>query len=309
MYKITIPAIGSFPMIDITQEEIDKIKQSKIYLHEYIAIEEKYDLLVGNYIELEKSIFGNIIKGNIKNIASISEFYDESRLLCRHLLNWLSTSKLYLDQLAANIKKIDKNIGEEIKEELIHKRKTEICFYLMDDIRNYLQHNGIPVYSGDGARSIEDESNRIILHYCTIDLDLSAFINDSRLKEKYKKLYEENKKIDIMNYISQYFEEISEIHANTRKRVNSYYEAAKENIDYWIQLYSIEYPSILNKLQKVLGIIKEDYDGIYLEFSRNTIERIDKLQKENSTYYNMRNRYFTNISKRIIEKLEFRSPT
>ena len=53
-YSVHVLTIGSYPEIKIDQAKFDELKQARKCLYEALAIEEKYELLLSNYLDLEK---------------------------------------------------------------------------------------------------------------------------------------------------------------------------------------------------------------------------------------------------------------
>lgn len=53
-YFLKIDALGSFPKINIDEIRFLKLKASREILSEALAIEEKYEIIISNYLDLEK---------------------------------------------------------------------------------------------------------------------------------------------------------------------------------------------------------------------------------------------------------------
>ena len=55
-YVLTIHALGKYPEIELDRDKYESLKKSRGILSEAIAMEEKYEILISNYLEFEEEI-------------------------------------------------------------------------------------------------------------------------------------------------------------------------------------------------------------------------------------------------------------
>ena len=98
-YTICIWAFGSHPEIEITQARFDEIKQAKNCLFAALSIEEKYELLLSNYLDLEKEYLNITSNYMVRDLKGYEDFFDIRLLFNRKIVNLLTSAKLYIDQI------------------------------------------------------------------------------------------------------------------------------------------------------------------------------------------------------------------
>ena len=303
MYKLTIPILGESPEIEISDELFSSISHAKIVLSSILAIEEKYDLVVGNYYELEKEIIEKSLNDTIYAKTGVMEIFDDSRDLNRKILNLLSTAKLFLDQLPRHVKEIDSAKIEIAKTEISKKRKTEKCFRIMEALRNHIQHYDLSTSSSSCIHIIDGKTKRIPIFYTILRLNIKEFFCDYKMKKEFENEFIGEEYLELNQLVLRYFEGIFSILKSIRNILKSDFDVSKKIIDDCIFEYSKVYPKIAEQWQKILCIIKDDEIGIKQEFSRNSIELIDRLQKRNTNQENISMRVIGNFYKEIIDEI------
>lgn len=104
--------------LKIDEPEFEKLKSSREVLLSAKAIEEKYDLLVSNFLELEKEILSQLAQKMIFVQDSYQHFYELNSILNRRVVNLLTSTKLYYDQIEKHVRtcmKDQKKFGTEAK--------------------------------------------------------------------------------------------------------------------------------------------------------------------------------------------------
>ena len=117
-YLLTERTLGSSVTIKITEQEYKKIKTAKNNLLEIFYIEEKFDILIGNYLEFELDLLKYAAHHMVRGSGTHTELHRGLNQITRRIINLLSTGRLYLDQSIHNLNNIPsiKSINiEEIK--------------------------------------------------------------------------------------------------------------------------------------------------------------------------------------------------
>src|SRR5947208_13497242 len=97
-YGLTILAIGNTAFLEITPDEFRQIKTAKLIAMTALAIEEKFEILVENYSEYERTLLdltlGKMIRMNFDAVS----FAADRQLINRRIANLLMAARLYIDQ-------------------------------------------------------------------------------------------------------------------------------------------------------------------------------------------------------------------
>jgi hypothetical protein len=64
-YLLRINALGTFPEISLDKGEFDSIKSARQILSHGLAMEEKYEILISNYLEFEKEILDQAVQSMV----------------------------------------------------------------------------------------------------------------------------------------------------------------------------------------------------------------------------------------------------
>ncbi|MFC5528716.1 hypothetical protein [Cohnella yongneupensis] len=228
-----------------------------------LKVEEKLNFLIENYSELEKDIV------NVSFNKMISPLYSSDwtlsigdiHLINRRMINFLTTSRLYLDQISHDIKELDDNPNiSNIIENLKRDEYGEVLGYrVLEALRNYVQHRGLPVHIISFNVSKEgDLTKRVINPF----LKVSELRKDGKFKATVlSELEKIDDEADLKLYIRQYISSITRIHSNIR-------EILTENISIWDNEINIAYEMYKEKHGESdsLGISE-----MYMGFRRNIV--------------------------------------
>ena len=117
-YTMCVWALGSYPEIEITQARFDEIKHARRCLSGALAIEEKYELLLSNYLDLERECLNITSNNMVRQTKRYEDFFDTRLLFNRKIVNLLTSTKLYIDQIQQHVKAclpFDTKIGNRVK--------------------------------------------------------------------------------------------------------------------------------------------------------------------------------------------------
>lgn len=296
MKCIRLAALGSFPEIEITDNEIENIKQAQIINNEIMAIEEKFDFIVGNFFDLQKALLENALTESITPEFTINSYFTRSRFYNRYLINFLTTSKLYLDQIPSNIKKIDLRIFSQFENDIASVESAKYCNKIMKIIRNFSQHAGIPTYGDVCFTRVHNTENDPLFFYSNMKLKTEDIKKDRKAREVMSNITDLPNDIELSQLIYDHFQSLNSIHINLRELLKKKREFGQQTIDSYIDKYCEVFPELRAQEQKVLMIIENDKTGILLKFSRNVLEVIDELEKKNKIHNNINNFVISDIT-------------
>ena len=102
-YTIRVWAIGSYPELIIDEVRFNTLKQARLCLSAALAIEEKYELLISNYLDLEKECLNVTSDSMVRRSKDYSDFFEIRLAFNRRVVNLLTSTKLYIDQIQQHV--------------------------------------------------------------------------------------------------------------------------------------------------------------------------------------------------------------
>jgi hypothetical protein len=145
-YRIT-RAVSSAPgEIEITKAEFEATKKAQDSLVAVVSIEEKFDLLIENYREYERSLLDSALHHMIEQHHEHDDFMAERRTVARRLANLLTSTRLYVEQVTKDAARL---YGEgsakatTVKALLRNEYDRTLEYRVMWELRNHVQHQGV----------------------------------------------------------------------------------------------------------------------------------------------------------------------
>lgn len=307
-YLITSWYDGAKYEEEISGEKYKILKASKEKILETIAIEEKFDILLENYKEFEKSLFSIALQKKMQQQMDRESRLDQARELSRFISNLLSSAKLYLDHLMGHISAIYSKSSKEYQSVIECKKKhydNNFSYRLLEALRNHVQHAGLP-FTYSEYSSWHTERNSMV-NISTPVLD----INELRENKKFKRtvlneMSDNEKEIDLKNHIRAYIGSISEINEHVRELVS-------ENYIQWEELISIEISrcnhelKVKNDRSVSLKLLIENDDktrgnniALFMSFLKLRYNYISK----NKVLVNFDCRYISTIEEELFKQLK-----
>lgn len=140
--------IGSKATLKITEHLYKDIRDAKAGLGEIIAVEEKFDTLMENYVELESTLLTLGARHLAFVDSDLKDLLVPRNLISRRVLNLLASARLYRDALMQHVSHILGSKNPEVKrfEDSLRDTTTQPMTYRMAEaIRNYTQHQELPI--------------------------------------------------------------------------------------------------------------------------------------------------------------------
>jgi len=91
VYYLNISGLGNSPHMEIKSTEYLNLLKSRRILSNALAIEEKYDILVTNYLDFEKQLLDNTANFMVRGNYDYPGFFKISQSLNIRLVNFLCT--------------------------------------------------------------------------------------------------------------------------------------------------------------------------------------------------------------------------
>lgn len=236
-FGLTKIALGERTFARLDEFGFSRLRTAVECLLHVLYIEEKYDFIRQNYLTFcqasEKYAREWEAAGAEERVR-----YAKSELN-RHIVNILTTTKLYLDQSIRHAGKLDRLAGNSdlnlvAQTHLQYGRR--LGYRVMEALRNYVQHRGDAVHTASfGWERTRSDSGELQPSFRVADL----YLDPGKLREDKKFKVEVLNEIDtssrpppIQVYLSDYLNGITDIHLHFRQEVSERILEAESTL-YW----------------------------------------------------------------------------
>jgi hypothetical protein len=147
-YLVRRLSIGSRDFLEITKEQFIEIKKAVEALIEAVSIEEKFNILCKNYFEFERELLEIRLRNTMFSDKDEEDFLEEIYDIERRIVNLLTTSRLYLDQLRHTVSSVYGSAAlATLNTEISAVYDSSFGYRVVEAIRNWVQHRGLVVSS------------------------------------------------------------------------------------------------------------------------------------------------------------------
>jgi hypothetical protein len=206
--------------VDISREQFDDAKTARKGLLEALSIEEKFDILSENYFEFERDLLEITLRNSMFSGRDWSSSKGEIHLIDRRIINLLTTSRLYLDQLLHHVSSIYGKASSEmasLENKISAEYDSTFGYRVLDAMRNFVQHRDLPVFLlqlGASRKDSPTKSKRTI----TPNLNVGRLKEDKRFKHSIiKELETLGEDIDLKPIVRESMEAFGRIHLFVRE--------------------------------------------------------------------------------------------
>jgi hypothetical protein len=294
-YVLRKAVLGKVPEIEITEENYLALRDAREVLANALAIEEKYEILICNYLEVENKILSDTAYYMVRDHTEYSDIFDVRLALNVRLVNFLTSARLYIDQLSRHVKGCAPDLTDEIVKASFSKEYDENPEYrFMEALRNHVQHRGLPIHwMSHRARWTEVGENGLLEYSMELSSQRSFLEED----EKFNKtvLQELDDKIDLKVHTRCYVESISNVHDAAREMIAKSVNTARELLQDAHSKYKATYNESLVGLSVYTLSGDETISSFPILLDWDDI-RI-KLQKRNRKAINLKKRFVTGKGK------------
>jgi hypothetical protein len=186
-YKLAREVLDSSASIELSEAEYLQLKSAQKNLIEALFMEEKLDVVISNYLELETDLLSSAARHMVQRNQDYIWFQTERNLLNRRLVNLLSACRSYVDQTKHHLSNIFGNESDVVtKIEEYKTKQYEQClgYRVMEALRNYVQHRGFPIhavtYNSQWVESKSEEKNKLLF-------SLTPYVNTSEPSARFTK--------------------------------------------------------------------------------------------------------------------------
>jgi len=252
-YQLRKAVLFSSKSIELSKEEYDALATARAVLTNAFAIEEKYEIVISNYLDLEKSILYVAAQNMVRQTIDYSDFYDIRSSLNIRVVNLLTATKLYIDQISQHLKHCTEEAQTAevtIKRRCSEEYDAKYEYRFMEAFRNHVQHRGLAVHSAGPSWkwSSRDESGQLVV---STNLKVIRRYLEEDAKFKKSVLSETPDEVDLLAAIRAYIESISAIHETARGMIADVLSKARILIEAQHSRYSQVDPEKTTGLEAV----------------------------------------------------------
>ena len=306
-YEITILALGKYDSIPISSAEFAGIRAANRFLSFALGLEEKLDMILENYAELERTLLDLALNHAIFPGKILALLDDGSNLINRRIVNFLTTTRLYLDQMKHGFSTIygKKSETYEKAEEFTHHEYDSVLGYrVMEALRNHTQHRSLPTHGIYFPMTRDDASPHLLRYHVIPSIDVTMLEEDPEFKKSVLKELQEiaarqpietgNKLVNILPFIRTYTESLGRIQQNLRALTATEVEKA----DRLIESHRTRYQEAFSCGLTGLAALSCDTQGISNDheyLGDRTITRRKELVEKNQLLDSISERYVSSM--------------
>jgi hypothetical protein len=239
-YMLRALVVGAAPEIKISAADFDALHAAHVALTAGGAIEEKFEILLSNYLDLEKAAVNLTTEQMVRGEISYPRLFETRMALNRMLVNLLTTTKLYLDHLPHHANEIIGKARQGEVEALARQEyDADFRYRFMEALRNYVQHRGFPAHGISFPRRKVEHKRRDFV----FSLEFSSLRQRLADDDKFKRsvLNESPDRIDLKDCSRYYVERLSAIHTKVRGLTGPVLDPARQLVAKAMAQYKEEY--------------------------------------------------------------------
>lgn len=287
-HGLTILAIGTWPLVEISFEEFQRIRSAKENVMTALAIEEKFEILVESYREYEGTILDLALKRMIRGEFEWGTFSDDRQLLDRRTANLLTAARTYTNQAPKDVNHMCGRKSETargVEPAFSREREKSLGFRAMEEIRDHMQHRALIVgrLSYPSAR-LHDQANSRVRFGVEARLDVEEMRSDPRFDRAILAEIEYQKPAqDLTFVVRQYVEGLSRIHLAIR-------DSTGQAVDDWTVTLDTAIEKARTKIENTLGLaaVEETAEGNYREEIHLVADITKRLHEMRQRYRNLK---------------------
>lgn len=207
--------------LEVTQSEFEEITTAKAKVVTFVAIEEKFDLVIENYADYERDLLEVSLQRLLSpgNLGDYDRTRGHSHAVARRLVNLLSAARLYLDQVAHDLITVygpDSPAAARMKEARKKEYDDRLAYRVMEKLRNHVQHRGMPIWGISYPSSWDEPPRRLRFSVAPI-LDLPALREDPEFnRDIVRELEGKGEQILLTPLVREYIEGLGVVHEALR---------------------------------------------------------------------------------------------
>jgi hypothetical protein len=220
----------------IDSDRFNVIKSSRRVLTAAFEVEEIFDNLISNYLEVESRCLELTARRLVRQSVGYREGNETLSAINLVFVNYLSTARAYVDKIGQATSRCFEGLDVEktskkVKSLLAEQFDMTFGFRFMEALRNHVQHSGSALHTlSQGNRKIRIEGQQETIS----ESFLEPFCSKNRLKErggfKAKVLHECPDTINLLESARSHVQGLSRVHRAVRDIISAQVAGAALNV-------------------------------------------------------------------------------
>ena len=297
-YGLKRLVLGSKAFVPISENEYCAISEAQAGLFEAVFVEEKIDLVVENYLELETSFLDSTARNMVLKNQDYQWAQLERSLFNRRLANLLSACRSYIDHSKHHIRAILPKGADAIvrfENEFSHRYDTSLGYRVMEALRNFAQHRGFPIHASEYTGSWVGDGDDARLVFGLALYVKTKYLREDRefKKEILEELEKLGGRVDLRPLVRDYVGALGGIHELLREMIQHSVQAWEKVLMDAIERFKKAYPQDssvvgLAAVQEIEGRFERPV-AIFTDF----IDYRKALQRKNTSFDKFSKRFLT----------------
>ena len=228
--------IGPRLQFRISQERYDELAHARKVLAEALTFEQRYELLLGNFISMELALTEICLRAKVEPHWGYSESAEILEKANRHVVNLLTAMRGYADQVLQDFKclELEPSFGSVAKAELANAFDHSPDYRFMYALRNHVQHRATAIHGFEENSDRGGDANSWVeaVKFFANKTTLSA---DGAFKSRV--LDEQPEKIDVRRSARRSVQEVGVAHLVLRKASEEHVKRARSAVETAIRDY------------------------------------------------------------------------
>ncbi len=244
-YEITRRVLGCNTRVPIERADFESIRDASHSLLTLLEIEGDYDILLGNYIDLEKTVLSLAVDSFTNTRQERAQFDRDHRLVNRMIANLLASARAFIDHVKHYVSSIPGSTTAEV-DTIYRLFNTEyersLSYRVIEALRNYTQHCGLPTQSiRYGLRWTGPDETKDEKLVCNVSPSL--LVRYLRSDPQFKKTVLEELEssigddVPLLPLVREYVSGLSSINAEVRQAYALRKNAWCQTLDKWVERF------------------------------------------------------------------------
>jgi hypothetical protein len=188
-YRLKRHVLGRQPSLELSRAEYEALLAARIRVLEHLAVEELFDLMMGNYEEFERELLAIALRWATFMGAREEwmDAVDTLHLVGRRFANLLTTTHAYCDQLPHVVSSLfgrDSPELQRVREQFRAEHAAQIGYRVCTELRKYMQHRGTAVHQLNRTTSwvTRSDDSRVRVYWVAPQVRVSRLREDRKFK-------------------------------------------------------------------------------------------------------------------------------
>ena len=242
----TIKPFGNHVAQEIEKARYDSIKESKRVCILALGFEERLQLVLDNFHDWETELLEQAHRNLLWKTGNHGEAMQERLSLDRHMVNLLTSLRLYIDQTDHGLSELFGNPSTELESIKIFRSKLydqNLGYRFLEALRNHVQHCGLPIHIISYNQALVEQPKGANLSQVTVAPKIN--IEELAANGGFKKTVLAElrklgiKQLDARPFTREYISCLNIIHKEIQSTIKSRFEKAKQIYETTVAEFSV----------------------------------------------------------------------